>query len=449
MKTRILFLTASIGMILGVFAQNPTIKLTFTADNNGQHVPLNSILIENLTHGGDTTLYAPDTVLILDYVSGIDENNVIGGNAFSLIQNYPNPMKEKTKVKIYLPEREDVLIVITDIIGRELITREYQLERGTHAFIFKPGRESLYFLTARTDEQSQTIKMYNCPSYAAVSGICNLEYNGASDDAGAHKSGMSLNNFILNPDDQLQFTASSALGDRTIIDTPNGNTTYIFEYGSGGMPCPGTPTVTDLDGNIYNTVLINSQCWMKENLNVGALVDGGNYQTDNGVIEKYCYNNDTANCNTYGALYQWSEMMQYVTQQGTQGICPAGWHIPTDQEWKMLEGYVDSQYPIGDPIWDSKGFRGYDAGENLKAQNGWNDNGDGTNIFGFSALPGGMRRYNGSFGSMGDWAYFWSSTNTEEDANVILYRGINNNSSEVTRETQFEVLGRSVRCVKN
>ena len=72
MKTRILLTVAMIGMIMGAYAQKPTMTLTFTADNNGQHVPLNSILIENLTQGGDTTLYAPDTVLVLDYVTGME-----------------------------------------------------------------------------------------------------------------------------------------------------------------------------------------------------------------------------------------------------------------------------------------------------------------------------------------------------------------------------------------
>ena len=76
--------------------------------------------------------------------------------------------------------------------------------------------------------------------------------------------------------------------------------------------------------------------------------------TDNGTMEKYCYNNEPDSCTKYGGLYQWDEMMQYTTQQGVQGICPPGWHLPTDEEWKVLEGAVDSQYGIGDPEWDIK-----------------------------------------------------------------------------------------------
>ena len=71
-------------------------ELTFTAENNGQYVPLDSIFIENLTQGGDTTLYAPDTVLVLDYITSIGDNEAIGENTFSVSQNYPNPFKGKT-----------------------------------------------------------------------------------------------------------------------------------------------------------------------------------------------------------------------------------------------------------------------------------------------------------------------------------------------------------------
>jgi len=81
-------------------------------------------------------------------------------------------------------------------------------------------------------------------------------------------------------------------------------------------------------GETYQTILIGSQCWFQENLNVGTRINGSSNQTDNGEIEKYCYNNLDANCVTYGGLYQWDEAMQYVTTAGTQGICPDGWHIP-------------------------------------------------------------------------------------------------------------------------
>ena len=128
---------------------------------------------------------------------------------------------------------------------------------------------------------------------------------------------------------------------------------------AGSSPCVETPTV-EYFGKIYNTVQIGDQCWFKENLDVGTMIISdsnhtGFQQTDNNVIEKYCYGNDEANCNAYGGLYEWTEAMQYVTTEGTQGICPSGWHIPTitemgvlvtlgDQATKLIDANAKSGY---------------------------------------------------------------------------------------------------------
>ncbi|MDZ7743912.1 MAG: hypothetical protein U5Q03_19805 [Bacteroidota bacterium] len=89
MKTKILLTVLMIGMIMGAMAQKPTMVLTFTADSNAQHVPLNSILIENLTQVGDTTLYAPDSVLVLDYITGMNENITFDDNSFLFPKTSP------------------------------------------------------------------------------------------------------------------------------------------------------------------------------------------------------------------------------------------------------------------------------------------------------------------------------------------------------------------------
>src|ERR1035437_8781265 len=136
--------------------------------------------------------------------------------------------------------------------------------------------------------------------------------------------------------------------------------------------CPGLATVV-YAGKTYNTVRIGDQCWLKENLDVGTRINGSANQTNNSVIEKYCYNDDPANCTTYGGLYQWNEAMQYVTTQGTQGICPPGWHVPTLAEFQTL-GTTESN-----------------NGNALKAIGQGTGGGAGTNTSGFSALLGGGR----------------------------------------------------------
>ena len=169
---------------------------------------------------------------------------------------------------------------------------------------------------------------------------------------------------------------------------------WLLAQASGNLldPCPGLPSITDSrDGKVYNTVLIGNQCWLRENLNIGTRINGSQTQANNGTIEKYCYDDNPANCNTYGGLYQWDEAMQYVTTEGTKGICPTGWHIPTLTEFMTLGGSV-----VGDA-------------NALKAVLQGTGNGAGTNTSGFTALLAGDRFDNGYFENLAIDAYFWSS----------------------------------------
>ena len=196
----------------------------------------------------------------------------------------------------------------------------------------------------------------------------------------------------------------------------------------GASLCPGIPIVT-YEGKTYNTVQIGTQCWLKENLNVGTRVNGSQNQSDNSTIEKYCYNDDEANCYTYGGLYQWNEAMQYSTMPGTRGICPPGWHIPTNAEFEALAAAVNND------------------GNALKVIGQGIGSGQGTNTSGFSALLAGYRNLNGSFASLGYYAYFWSSTeNSSSGARFVYlyyaYAGIGFYGYD-------KEYGFSVRCVKD
>lgn len=203
------------------------------------------------------------------------------------------------------------------------------------------------------------------------------------------------------------------------------------------------------DGKIYNTVLIGSQCWIAKNLNVGTRIDGVVSAANNGNIEKYCVNNLESNCDIYGGLYQWNEMMQYVTSEGAQGICFPGWHLPTDSELKTLEGTIDSQYGVGDPVWDLTGDRGLDAGGKMKeiGTTHWVfPNTGATNTSGFTALPGGARNTDGTWPGFQIYGRYWTSTESGTNA----YRRILSASrADISRDAANKSFGLSVRCVKN
>ena len=201
------------------------------------------------------------------------------------------------------------------------------------------------------------------------------------------------------------------------------------------------------DGQKYKWVRIGNQVWMAQNLNIGKKIRGKAEQENNGVIEKYCYKNNNTNCDEYGGLYQWDEMMQYTTTQGIQGICPNGWHIPTDNEWRILEGTVDSQYPVEDPEWDGTVWRGYNGGLNIKSTSGWHSGGNGTDLYGFAALPGGCRYGVSGFDYLGSPGYFWSSTEGGTDG--AWFRLLGCNDAGVGRNDGSKDVGISVRCLQD
>ncbi len=229
---------------------------------------------------------------------------------------------------------------------------------------------------------------------------------------------------------------------------------YLVVYNaSSGNSCPDVP-VFEYGGQIYHTVQIGDQCWMKENLNIGTLITSAQDQKNNNIIEKYCYLNKEENCAIYGGYYQWDELMQYTEEEGARGICPPGWHVPTFDEWSILEGTVDSQYDVGDPEWDKEWYRGYDAGFQLKSTFGWEqwgdgEDGNGIDGYGFTALPAGKALSNG-WNGVGRWVGFWTSTISDNAPITTTYvRNIQSWKKKINNMNQQSYIAISVRCIKD
>ncbi len=229
MKKAILILI----VVVGTFAVNlngQNIELTFAGDNNGQPVLLDSVITKNLTQGGEVTLYPPDLTLIL-IITEIEDRINRMSNAFGLNQNYPNPCSDKTSIQFQIPEKAKVEILVSNLLGQNLLNYNKTLNAGGHTFTFYPGKE----------------------------------------------------------------------------------------------------------------------------------------------------------------------------------ICPEGWHIPTDEEFKVLEGMADSNFPIGHQIWNNTDLRGEDTGKNLKSTSGWYDNGNGSDIYGYCLLPTGYW-FGGGFENIAVGSVAYSST---------------------------------------
>ncbi len=237
----------------------------------------------------------------------------------------------------------------------------------------------------------------------------------------------------------------------TLLNLEQATVYYVRAYASNGSwtvygeEFSFRTKLSDADGNLYNTVLIGSQLWMTENLRTTKLNDNtaipeiqDNAQWVSLTTPEYCwYDNNINFKSTYGALYNW-----YTVNTGK--LCPTGWRVPTDTDFSVLEttlGMAASQAEV----W---GFRGTDHGLKMKNTSGWDENGNGTNSSGFTALPGGYRYgLDGMFVLQTTITYWWTAS--EHDADRGWYRRLDSSSDQVYRASTSKKGGKYVRCVKN
>lgn len=185
-----------------------------------------------------------------------------------------------------------------------------------------------------------------------------------------------------------------------------------------------------LYGNdVYPTVQIGSQCWMAKNLNVGKRIDGNSNQTSTDTdIEKYCYQNNESNCDIYGGLYQWEEAMNYSTSEGTKGICPSGWHIPSKTEFEACTTAVSGNNTA------------------LKAKGQGIGDGYGTNTSGFSFMLAGYVS-NSAFTNIVQIGTIWSSSFESEGGawSLVMFDYSDNMGIRI----EINLHGYTVRCLRD
>ena len=200
----------------------------------------------------------------------------------------------------------------------------------------------------------------------------------------------------------------------------------------------------EYQGYDYETVQIGEQCWFAENLRSESYENGdaipsslsNSEWSSTGLGATTVYEESASNLETYGRLYNWYAVADL------RGLCPSGWHIPTDGEWMTTEMALGmSEAQVNSYMW-----RGTDQGEQMKATYGWNGGGNGTNSSGFSGLPGGFRQYLGTWYNAGLASYWWSSSSNGSSA---IFRNMNANFEGVYRADAFLQAGYSVRCIKD
>ncbi len=560
---------------LTTFSQ--TVTLTFTGrDANNHYLPMNRVVIANATQGWQETIYYPDTVFTMGG-TGIADNAANGD--FGLRQNNPNPFNGTTEATLNVADAGEVVMELADVNGRIVETwRAASLQMGNHYFRINVSAAGIYFLTARQNGQTSSIKMVNNGQGATnkieyrdfvnannmVETRCttslqnnnskgvathpfalgdDMIYTGYVTVGGTeYQSQMIHQNQFVSETFVLNFNASAPTGLPTVTTdaatnvlghsatcggnvtadggysvlargvcwstSPNpvfndnhvscgdglgvfscqltgleeGTTYYVRAYAvnsvgtaygnqvsfttnPGGQPCSGTPTVTDYDNNTYNTVKIGNQCWMKQNLKTTHYADGtsislGSSSTTT-TAYRYYPNNNSGNVSTYGYLYNWPAVMggsssSEANPSGVQGICPTGWHVPSDAEWTQLTTYVKSQSEYvcdGCSGTDDEWYTNCIA-KALASTTGWyssdepcapDNNPSANNATGFSAVPAGS--YFGNCINFGFNMYFWSAT--QYSSSYVFSRYLGFGSDVVFRYISEKLGGYSVRCLRD
>ena len=209
------------------------------------------------------------------------------------------------------------------------------------------------------------------------------------------------------------------------------------------------------EGHDYATVLIGGQCWFAENLRsenyadgsvIPAGLDAATWSTTTaGAVTVYDEggSNEGTNLATYGRLYNW-----YAVDDA-RGLCPSGWHVPTDSEYMTLEMELGMSYTDANEVTactTNCPQRGTDQGTQMKSSPVDSPSWDGTNSSGFSGLAGGIRNYYGGFSNGGSGGYFWSAS---ADGTNAWYRRLSGGNSAVSRGNYIRRSGFSVRCVRD
>jgi uncharacterized protein (TIGR02145 family) len=231
-----------------------------------------------------------------------------------------------------------------------------------------------------------------------------------------------------------------------ITDSPTESKNYEVEFAA----------CTDPDGKSYAIVKVGTQTWMAENLAYLPAVSHVAKGSDS-LKHYYVYDYDdslvgpaknTGNYKIYGVLYNWPAAMNTEGKASpgsgrSQAVCPTGWHMPDDSEWKELETALGmSQYDADTIYLRSSG----DVGKKLKSSLGWINDGNGSNFSGFTTLPGGYRNTHGDFRSIDNYALYWTASLSDT---LAYYRSLSFNDYGVYRIPTLKSHGLSVRCVRD
>jgi uncharacterized protein (TIGR02145 family) len=403
---------------------------------SGLSSSVDSVEVLNMIQGTTLTIPGSDILELVTNI-GISEEAITMGR----LHVYPNPVENECRIEFCNHQTDVVSITLYDGTGKLLLQKEDFLAAGNHAYSLDALRNGLFVFKITTPSQTYSQRII---STGTAKGLPDLKYIGMISEIPPHARKAALagtTQMQYNAGEMLLLKGFSGGMGRVLTMIPNKNWIVNFEFDH----------CTDGDGNHYPIVTIGNQTWMAENLRTTRYRNGiviPNEQNDSvwaslttGAL-CYYFNDSAYYASRYGALYNAFAFLD------SNGLCPAGWHVPTDLEWKEMEIFLGMD-PNIIPLLDC---RGTDEGTRLKdagTANWMNPPIPGNNSTGFTALPGGVRSATESnYTRMGLYGYWWTSS--ESNPSLSSYgRYLSNSHSGVCRYSPANKAGLSVRCIQD
>ena len=414
-KSTLLFLL--IFSLAKLQAQNYLISF----DGSGAAATVDSIRVENLTQGTSLLVGGSDQLQLLGALSVADAGSA--GNGRSLLV-YPNPSGGEVILTFEAISNAKVTIELSDLTGRQVASKQAFLSSGRQSLRICGLNSGSYAVQINSETYRYSGKIISQSSSGKPTQI-NL-YGQSSGHSGSEniKNTKAIVQMQYTTGDLLKFTGKSGIYATVVMDVPTTSKTVTFAF----SPC------TDYDNNNYTTIQIGTQTWMENNLNSTHYPDGttANY---------FDYDHDPNNSLIYGRLYAWSPAMNGAASSNTnpsnvQGICPNGWHLPSEAEWQELAGFLGGLNIAGGKLKETGNAH-------------WiSPNAGATDETGFTALPAGIWAFWDEFQWKGDHGAFSTSTGNLAMVEVTTIM-LQTSNGILTVGTFHPDDAVSVRCVKN
>jgi uncharacterized protein (TIGR02145 family) len=395
-------------------------------EGSGASSSVSTVKVENLKTGTSLILNGSD-VLRLNFTTDVISSET---DQSSLLKLYPNPASDNVTLEIFPPVAGDFIISVLDVSGKPLTHYQGNSYKSGQSFHLSGLKNGIYFINVKGLNYNLSGKLISngkTNDKINIEKISNLIQGDESKKTGSENKGtMATIDMAYTSGERLKFTGISGNYSTVRTAIPTANTRISFNF----IAC------TDDDGNNYPVVPIGTQTWMGENLRTTKFTDHSGIAnvTDHVAwyeltTPAYCwYNNDIANKSVYGALYNFYSV-------NSNKLCPAGWHVPSDNDWTVLTDYLGGLTIVGDKLKETG---------NAHWSSIFNS---ATNETGFTALPGGTRYIyeNGGliFEYINTTAIFWSGT-------MPYTRSVYGEKADVFRGAfSSSKFGFSVRCIKD